>query len=223
MRRLVLLLLVSLVAVALIAGCAKTQDKVVVRITDTEGKLEPRTITVGYVNERLEAMTPPYIPDIAGDEGKKALLNDVVRKELLVIQALRQGLDKHERQAGIREYYLGRHAEEMLQDELFVKPSEVTQEELEAYYAVRDASFQVLEIAVATKDEADAVYKRVTEGGEDFRKVAQELSIVAHRQGRRHDAHRGVEQVPSPGQGGHQGPGPGRRHAADRPRELACV
>ncbi len=179
MRRPYLLVLASVIAVALIAGCAKTQDKPVVRITDNEGKLPPRTITVGYVNERLEAMTPPYIPDIAGEEGKKALLNDVIRKELLVIQALRQGLDKHERQAPVREYYLERHAEEMLQDELFVKPSEVTQEELEAYYAVRDASFQVLEIAVATKEEADAVYKRVTEGGEDFRRVAQEVSIGA--------------------------------------------
>lgn len=176
MRRLVLLLLVSLAAVALVCGCAKTQDKVVVRITDNEGKLETRTVTVGYVNDRLDKMMPPYIPDIAGDEGKKQLLEDVTRKELLVIQALRLGLDKHERQASAREYYMEIKAEQMLQDELIVKPSEVTQEEVEAYYTVRDATFQILEIVVATKEEADAVYKRVTEGGEDFGRVAQQVS-----------------------------------------------
>jgi len=145
MRRPYLLVLASVIAVALIAGCGKTQDKPVVRITDNEGKLETRTITVGYVNERLEAMTPPYIPDIAGDEGKKVLLDDVVRKELLVIQALRLGLDKHERQAAVREYYLEAHAEEMLQDELFVKPSEVMQEELEAYYDRLQSPFRTAE------------------------------------------------------------------------------
>jgi parvulin-like peptidyl-prolyl isomerase len=176
MRRLVLLVLVALAAIALVCGCAKTQDKVVVRITDNEGKLPPRTITVAYVNDRLENMMAPYIPDIAGVEGKKRLLEDVIRKELLVTQALRLGLDKDPQQASAREYYMESYAEQMLQDELIVKPSVVTQEEVEAYYAVRDATFQIREIVVATKEEADAVYKRVTEGAEDFARVAGEVS-----------------------------------------------
>lgn len=177
MRKLILVVLVSLAAVALVSGCAKTDDKIVVRVTDNEGKLEPRTVTVGEVNALLDRMMPAYIPDLAGDEGRRKLLEDVARKELLVMQALRQGLDKHERQASAREYYRDTHAEQMLQDEVIAKPSEVTQEQVEAYNLVRQATFQIREIAVATKEEADAVYKRVTEGGEEFGRVAQQVSI----------------------------------------------
>jgi parvulin-like peptidyl-prolyl isomerase len=179
MRRLVVLSLAVLAAAALVCGCGKPESKVIVRITDNEGKLEPRTVTVGYVNERLDRMMPPYIPNIPGDEGKKRLLEDVIRKELLVVQALRAGLDKDPQMEEARAFHEQQKAEMMLRAEFIEKPGEVTQQEVEEYYAVREASFQLNEIAVATKEEAEAVRKRVTEGGEDFGRVAQSVSLAA--------------------------------------------
>jgi hypothetical protein len=176
MRKLMALTVAVLAVAAVVCGCGKTADKVVLRITDNEGKLEPRTVTAGYVNERLDRMMPPYIPNIPGDEGKKQLLEDVIRKELLVIQALRAGLDKDPEQEQARVFYEGQKAEMMLRAEFIEKPGQVTQQEVEEYYKVRQATFQMNEIAVPTKEEADAVRKRVTEGGEDFSRVAQEVS-----------------------------------------------
>ena len=110
MRKLMALTVAVLAVAAVVCGCGKTADKVVLRITDNEGKLEPRTVTAGYVNERLDRMMPPYIPNIPGDEGKKQLLEDVIRKELLVIQALRAGLDKDPEQEQARVFYEGQKA-----------------------------------------------------------------------------------------------------------------
>lgn len=179
MRKLIALVLVLLVAAAVVCGCAKsTAEKVVARITDNEGKVPPRTVTAGYVNDRLEKMIVPYIPDAPGEEGKRRILEDVIRKELLVIQALRLGLDQHERQAASRELHAQSKAEMMLRAELIDRPGTPTQKEIESYYRVREATFQLLEIAVATKGEADAVYQRVTKGGEDFGRVAREVSLA---------------------------------------------
>jgi len=177
MRKLVVLTLAVLAVAAAVCGCGKTEDKVVLRITDNEGKLSPRTVTVGYVNERLDRMMPPYIPNIPGDEGKKQLLEDVIRKELLVVQALRNGLDKDPEQEQARQYHEQQKAEMMLRAEFIERPGDVTQQEVEEYYNVREATFQLNEIAVATKEEAEAVRKRVTEGGEDFGRVARDVSL----------------------------------------------
>jgi len=179
MRRVFMLGLLGFVVLAALAGCSKVEDRVVVRITDNDGTLEPRTITVGYVNERLDAMPTGLIPDVPGDEGKKKFLDDIIRKELMVIRGLELGLDKDPRQETARTYFEKSKAEEMLEAELIDKPSDVTPEQVEAYYAVRDASFQLLEIVTQTKEEADAAYKRVTEGGEDFARVAAEVSKAA--------------------------------------------
>lgn len=179
MRRFMALALVVVVAAAVVCGCAKsTSDKVVVRITDNEGKIPPRTVTAGYVNERLDKMIVPYIPDIPGDEGRRRIIEDVIRKELLVIQALRVGLDTHEYQAGAREFHSQQKAEMMLRADVIEKPSTLSQKDIEDYYTVREMTFQLLEIATETKEEAEAAYKRVTEGGEDFARVAQEISVL---------------------------------------------
>jgi len=168
--------LVAIASLLVVAGCSKVEDRPVVRITDNDGTVPARTITVGYVNERLDRMPTGLIPDVAGDEGKKQFLEDIIRKELMVVQGLRLGLDKDPRQETARGYFEKSKAEEMLQAELIDKPSEVTPEELQAYYAVRDVKFQLLEIVTTTKEAADAAYKRVTEAGEDFSRVAGEVS-----------------------------------------------
>jgi len=123
MRRCLALGLLGLVAVLALAGCSKVEDRVVVRITDNQGVLEPRTITVGYVNDRMDAMPTGLIPDVPGDEGKKKFLDDIIRKELMVIQGLRLGFDKDPRQETARTYFEESKAQAMLQADLIDKPS----------------------------------------------------------------------------------------------------
>jgi parvulin-like peptidyl-prolyl isomerase len=179
MRRLGIAILVAAAAAVLVAGCAKVEDKVVVRLTDQEGKVAPREITVGYVNERIDHMPPNLLTATPGDEGRLEFLDEIIRKELLVIAAERQGLDQGPRADDVRKYFEDARAEEMLIDDLVNTPAEPTQEYLEKFYALRNTKFVLREIVVRDEDVIRDAYRRVTEGGEDFGTVAKEVSTAA--------------------------------------------
>jgi len=176
MRRFTAFFVLAVVVAALAAGCSSVEDKPALRLTDNEGVVEPREVSVGYINERLDRVPATMIPDIPGDEGKRQFMDEVVRKELLVIYGIRLGILNDERLAGALEYFGDTKAEEMLRDELIVNPAQVTPEEVEDYYAVRDDLFQLQEISTMDEDVANDAYQRVTEGGEDFGRVAAEVS-----------------------------------------------
>jgi parvulin-like peptidyl-prolyl isomerase len=175
MRRTSALWLIALVPV-IIAGCSSVQDKPILRLTDKEGVVDPREVTVGYVNERLDRVPAEMIPDTPGDEGKREFMDEIVKKELLVIYGMRLGALEDPRYEPAIEYFKNNKAEEMLRQELIGEPSQVTPEEVIDYYQVRDDLFQLQEILVPSEEEAKEVYKRVTEGGEDFGKVASQVS-----------------------------------------------
>jgi len=179
MRRLFVVAVLATTAAVFVAGCGKVEDKVVARVTDNEGSIPPRTITVGYVNERLDRMPPHLMPDVGGEEGKLAFLDEIIRKELLVMAGLRLGLDKDPKLEDATRYFTDDKAKQMLWDDLIYRPAEPTQADLERFNRVRDTSFQLQEIVVETEDEAREVVRRVTEGGEDFGRVAQEVSVAA--------------------------------------------
>jgi parvulin-like peptidyl-prolyl isomerase len=122
------------------------------------------------------------IPDIPGDEGKRAFMDEIIRKELLVIYGMRLGILEDERLGPALEYFRDQKAEEMLREELIIGPAQVTPEEVADYYIVRDDLFQLQEIQVPTWEEAQEVYARVTEGGEDFGRVATEVSRLPSAQ-----------------------------------------
>lgn len=178
MRRTATLFCWIVVAAALLAGCSSVDDKPIVVVTDNEGVVEPRTVTVGYANERLEKMPGPLLPAVGGDEGKREFLQEIIRKEMIVLHGYRTGIDKDERIANIMPMFEDGKAEEMLREDVVVKPSEITQAELEDYYAIRDMLFQVQEIVVADEEAAREAYRRVTEGEEDFGRVAKEVSTA---------------------------------------------
>ncbi len=171
------LALICFMAIAL-AGCAQPDEKPIVTLTDQDGVAETRTVTVGYVNDRLEHMPPSMLPGGEGDEAKLAFLNEIVRKELLVIAGYRLGISEDPRIGDALEHFRGTKAENMLRDEVIVEPSQVTPEEVEEYYSYRDAVFQMREITLPDEESADEAYRRVTEGGEDFAAVAMEMSTA---------------------------------------------
>jgi parvulin-like peptidyl-prolyl isomerase len=178
MRRFMTLTLLIIVAGSLLWGCGKVEDKPVVRITDPEGTLSPRVVTVGYVNERLDRLPPMLIPDVAGEEGKRQFLEDIIRKELVVVASKRLGLREDPRLEDAIPYLRKKKAEEMLQNDLLNRPSEATDADIEEYHKHKDSTYQMQEIVVQDETLAQEVYQRVTEGGEDFGTVAAEVSTA---------------------------------------------
>jgi len=170
--------LICVIAVPL-AGCARPDEKPIITLVDQDGIAETRTVTVGYVNDRLEHMPPAMLPGGEGDEAKLAFLNEIVRKELLVIAGYRLGISEDPRIDDALTHFRTTHAENMLRDDVITEPSQVTPEEVEEYYTYRDAMFQMREIVVPDEEAANEAYRRVTEGGEDFAEVAREMSAAS--------------------------------------------
>jgi parvulin-like peptidyl-prolyl isomerase len=178
MTKLAVLCAVIAAVIVAMGGCGTSDEKVIIRLTDNAGELEPRVVKVGYVNERLDRLPPLLHPDVGGDEGKLEFLEEVAQKELLVMAALRLGLANDPLMEEALTFYENKRALELLREELFIKPGEVSQRELEEHYANRDSEFTLQEIAVGSLEEAEEVYRRVTEGGESFADVAREVSTA---------------------------------------------
>jgi parvulin-like peptidyl-prolyl isomerase len=176
MRKFTAIFVLTVVVAALAAGCSSVEDKLAIILTDNEGVVEPREVTVGYINERLDRVPAEMVPDVPGDEGKRQFMDDVIRKEVLVIYGTKLGALDDYRYEGAMEHFENTKAEELLREELIVGPAQVTPEQVEDYYEVRDDLFQLQEIATMDEDLANDAHRRVTEGGEDFGRVAVEVS-----------------------------------------------
>jgi parvulin-like peptidyl-prolyl isomerase len=176
MRRPLILFALAAIAVGVLVGCSSVDDKPAMIVTDKDGVVEPRVTTVGYVNERMARVPANMLPETGGDEGKREFMEDIIRKEILVIYGIKLGVLEDERLPGALEHFEDTKAEEMLREEVIVGPAQVSPQEVEDYYAVREDLFQLQEIIVSTEEEAMEVYRRVTEGEEDFGRVAMEVS-----------------------------------------------
>jgi parvulin-like peptidyl-prolyl isomerase len=187
MKRIALITLALAAIVVAVAGCSNVEDKVIIRLVDHNGELEPREVTVGYVNERLDRMPPHLLPTDGGEQAKRDFLEEIIRKELLVVRGLRNGALEDERLSGALEYFRNSKAEEMLREKLVLGPARPDEAYIQRFYGARDAMMQVQEIVVPSKDMADEAYRRVTEGGENFGRVAAEVSTAsnARDEGRR--------------------------------------
>ncbi|MBD3348310.1 MAG: hypothetical protein GF400_03820 [Candidatus Eisenbacteria bacterium] len=171
-----MLLILGFAIVAMAAACGGGEEKVVVRITDKQGELEPREITVEYVNERIDKMPPHLLPDVPGEDGKRQFVEEILRKELLVVRGYRQGIHEEPAVERVREFSRDDKARSMLFDEMIYDKAEPTTEDVEKHNIRRETTATLLQIVVRDEEEAWDAYRRVTEGGEDFGAVAREVS-----------------------------------------------
>ena len=176
MKRFLFLFVLAAVTTGLFLGCSSVDEKPAVIVSDKDGVVEPRVVTVGYVNERMGRVPLEMIPEVPGDEGKREFMEEIIKKEILVIYGIKIGVLEDERLPGAMEHFENFKADEMLRQELIVGPAQVTPEEVRDYYDAREDEFQLQEIIVNSKEEAEEVRRRVTEGGEDFGRVAMEVS-----------------------------------------------
>lgn len=179
MRRATKLVVVATaLAIAVGAGCGRVEDKVVVRIVDPGGVAPAREVTVGYVNQRLDLLPPQLLPEVGGDEGKKAFIEEIIRKELLVLAGHRLGFQNDPQIQEVRSLFETDKAWQVYQQRTVAEPAEPTDDDLAEYNVLRGTSFELQQLVVATEDEAQAARRRVTSGREDFGAVATEVSLA---------------------------------------------
>ena len=100
--------------------------------------------------------------DVPGDEGKRQFMDEIVRKELLVIYGIRLGILDDYRLPGALEHFEDARAEELLRQELFhaERYSEVDLSDNPDFVEVA-RSFGIEAFRVTRRDEVDAAIERL--------------------------------------------------------------
>lgn len=180
-----------------VAACAKPKEKAPEAqkaqtkhgLTEDQAKLPlvvvgETTVTVGEFAEQIAEKSPYLRARYGSPERRRELLDELVKFELLAREAQRRGLDKSEEVERARRQVM---VQQMMKAEFEdkVKLSDITDTEIDAYYAAHPGEFnkpaQVRVSQIVLRDEAKAksVLKQLQDAkGEDelFRKLATELS-----------------------------------------------
>ncbi len=168
------LLYLILAVSVLVVACGRDDSKKVVARVGT------RTITVQNFREAYFKVPPNFLPEVGGEDGKREFLEDLISKEVLILEAyarelqndetVREQLEEIERQILLRDLY----------DREVIAKSKVTEKELKQLYEERAQEDEVAARHILLSDSAKAaeVLERV-KAGEDFAELAKELSIDA--------------------------------------------
>lgn len=163
----------------LISGCGGGGDDESVLAT-----VGDRKITEDYYKDRLARLTQVDLPkgedgetlDPTSLAGKRAFLDVIINKELMVLKAHDLGYDE------VKEYINGRRAliqimagEVMAKDLIEVTPDEVTDADIEAYYAKRQTKRHFQFIICNFEDDALEARQKILDG-ELWEDVAREYN-----------------------------------------------
>jgi peptidyl-prolyl cis-trans isomerase C len=175
-RMAVLTLIISVLF--LFASCAKQDDKKGPYLAKV-GKVKIMQSDLDREMKNLPAFAQKIFE---GSEGKERFINELVKKELLYQEALKQGLDKDadyiEKVADFKKVTL---ISKLLEDKIEEK-AKVTDEDIKKYYDEHKEDFSPFDkvrlslIRVKTEDEAKKIAERLKKG-ENFAKIAKENSI----------------------------------------------
>jgi peptidyl-prolyl cis-trans isomerase C len=162
---------------ALKHGLSAEQSKqVLAKIGDT-------TITLGEFADRLASQSPYLRARYASPERRREFLDNMVRFELLALEAKKRG---HEQQPEVDRVRRQMMVQEMMKemfDEKGVKLSDIGDEEIKAYYDANPAEFHKPEqrrashILFKDKAKAEGALKKLQAAPEDmelFRKLAEQ-------------------------------------------------
>jgi peptidyl-prolyl cis-trans isomerase C len=167
------LLLVAVVIVPALRAVA--EDRVLATVND-------HPITESEVEAKLQSLPPQLRGQMDNPAQRKHLVEQMALAYLMVEEARKEGLDHTpEFKEGMK------NAEDRLLSTLYVRkhigePKPPTDEELHKEYEARlpeltpSPKIRARHILVKTEAEAKAARKRIVEGGEDFAKVAKEVS-----------------------------------------------
>jgi peptidyl-prolyl cis-trans isomerase C len=141
------------------------------------------TITLGQFAERLGSQSPYLRARYTSPERRREFLDNMIRFELLAIEARRRGHDQHEDIARVRRQVMVQQMMKEMFDEQGVKLGDITDQEISAYYdSHRDefskpAQMRASQIQVATREKAEQILAKVKGAPDDmqaFRQLATE-------------------------------------------------
>jgi peptidyl-prolyl cis-trans isomerase C len=173
MRKILLLF----VALLFVASCTKgggVQGNYVVKIDGT-------TLTKEDVQTEMNSLPEMAKQFFQGPEGTSRFVDELVKKEMLYLEAKKMGLDKSkEFESKVEEYKKITLINELLQKEIESK-TKVSEKDAEDYYNSHKDDFmmhsQIMlsQIVVQNEDDAKKAFQRL-KNGEDFAKVAAGVS-----------------------------------------------
>lgn len=145
-------------------------------------KIDNQRISEKDLQKEFETLPDMAKQFFSGPDGAEKFAEELIKKEVLYIEALKRGYDKKEDfQKKVEEFKKLNLINQLLEEEM-KKVTEPTDAELKDYYEKHKNEFmisnQVRLSQIVVKDEAKAreVFERLQKG-EDFAKVAKELSI----------------------------------------------
>lgn len=149
-------------------------------------KIGEETITESDLEYMSRNMNPQTAAGFQGEEGKKALLSELINQRLFYLEGVEQNLETEAKfQADfhrVKENFLTQYAIQKL-----INSVSVTHEELETYYNEHKAEFvskgavRASHILVPSEDFAKDLYGRI-QTGEDFDKLAHEYSTCPSKE-----------------------------------------
>jgi peptidyl-prolyl cis-trans isomerase C len=166
------------ICLALLVSCTQGGEKK----GDVVAKIDSSVITTKDVEQEINALPEFAREFFKGQEGMTRLVDELVKKELLYVEAKKRGLDKDEEfQRKFEEIKKNALITRLLEKEIKAIP-QLTDKEVKEYYdAHKDEFVQASAVRlsqIVVKNEADAkkVYERLQKG-EPFNQLAAEVSL----------------------------------------------
>lgn len=151
----------------------KEKEKVVAEVDGTK-------ITLSEFNQKMQQI-PGMAHTTMDQEAKKKMLDNLIIRHLLIQEAMNKGLDKDKEVVDKMKDVQDRILLDQFLDKEIKQKAAVTNEEVKAYFEANGAEMKENEeihaahILVKSKDEADAVLKRLKKG-ENFAEIAKDKS-----------------------------------------------
>jgi len=169
MKRVLTLGLLLAFLIVGMAGCAKKENAVVAKVGD-------RKITLGELQSRFLAQMKMAAASGMDIPKQEDILEGMIQRELLVVYAYRQGLDKDEKTDSL----LREREKSLLLEELYsleiANKSKPNKAEIKSFYNKLKEKIRAKHILVKTQKEADSLYAALKKG-ENFEKLAQLKSM----------------------------------------------
>jgi peptidyl-prolyl cis-trans isomerase C len=146
-------------------------------------KIGDTTITLGEFADRLGNQSPYLRARYGSPERRREFLDNMVRFELLALEAKKRGQEQQPDVERVRRQMMVQEMMKQMFDDNGIKLSDITDDEIKAYYDAHAAEFhkpaqrRASHILYKDKAKAEAALKKLTNAGGDmetFRKLAKE-------------------------------------------------
>jgi parvulin-like peptidyl-prolyl isomerase len=196
------------------AGPAKKHGLTDEQAKQVIAKVGDTTITLGQFAERLASQSPYLRARYASPERRKEFLDNMVRFELLSLEAKKRGLDAEDEVVRVKQQMMVQQMMKELFDDGGVKLSDISDAEITAYYEQNQVEFNKPEqrrashILFKDKAKAEGVLAKLKAAPDDmelFRKLAEQNTVDAETKDRFGDL-RFFTKEPTPGEAGPPAP-----------------